>query len=96
MVIPIPICVTGIPGSMDAVATTLTVPLNVMHWAIPLLLMVTPIGAAMVMGSDNDHITCGVPVIGGMLNLPVAVNWTCLFVKFCAIADCGVTMMLCS
>jgi hypothetical protein len=67
-----------------------------MHWAIPLLLMMTPAGAAMVMGSESDHITCGIPVMGAMLYFPVAVNWTCLLVKFWAIADCGVTVMLCS
>ncbi len=62
------ICDIGIMGSMGAVAEIVTVPVNVVHCAMPLELMVTPAGTgAFANGIPMVHITCGMAVMGAML-----------------------------
>ncbi len=63
-----PICDIGIMGSIGAAAETITVPVKVVHCAMPLAEMVTPAGTgAFANGIPMVHITCGMPVMGAML-----------------------------
>jgi hypothetical protein len=94
----IPIWDIGIPGVIGAVASTVTVPLNVVHCAIPFWSMVTPAGTGMEEnGGPMVHIGWGImAVIGSMLKWPVALNCTVLLLVDDATADEGVTVMLCN
>lgn len=68
--------------------------------------MLGPVDAdiAMGIGMGVGDMTGGFPtlqstggditVIGAMLNVPVAMNWTCPLAKFCASAAEGVTIRL--
>lgn len=72
----------------------MTVPEKVEQEANPFWLIVIPAGTGMAEnGLPIDHRTCGMPDMGAMLKLPIAVNCTCLEV-FCAVAAAGVTVML--
>jgi hypothetical protein len=83
------ICATVMLGSAGAVASIVTIPLNPLHWAKPLLSMLGPVAeatdvdmldigvgvAAMKAGFPILHRTGGdITVIGAMLNVPVAAN----------------------
>jgi len=75
LLVIIPICESGMPGSIGAVAMMVTVPVKVVHWAIPFGLMETPAGTGMAeKGLPIDQSTCGMPDMGAMVYAPVAVN----------------------
>jgi hypothetical protein len=59
-------------------------------------LMLTPAGAIVEFGPISDHVTGTAAVMGAMLKFPIAENWTMPEGKFMALADIGVTVMLCN
>ncbi len=97
------ICEIGIVGSTGAVASTVAIPTKPLHCARPLASTVGDpedmelddivIGMGIAgNGLPMLHITGGeATVIGAMLNVAVAMNWTCPPGNFCASAEAGVT-----